>query len=217
MTLIELMVAMVVSVIASTAMVIMLANTLGNTSETIQMTKLTNEMRTAMSLITRDLRRANYHWDAANCYANVNCNPDGTKIMAITPVGGDCFRFWFDRKGDGDLDAGAFQRITRGSVGILQMTISETATNTCGVDWGATLDITDADTVNVTEFTVTNLESYNESISASDTQDVSKIRITLRAESRNWRPNKPVRKKTMEHLIYVRNKVFCPGGACPAP
>jgi prepilin-type N-terminal cleavage/methylation domain-containing protein len=216
MTLIELMVAMVVSVIASTAMVMLMANVLGTSTQTIRMTGLTNEMRTAMSLITRDIRRANYHGNAANCHANVNCNPDDTKIMAVTPVGGDCFRYWFDREGDGDLDAGAFQRFTRGSVGVLQMTIADTAIDTCGDDWGVTFDITNADTVNVTEFTVSNAESYNEAISTSDTQDVSKIRITLVAESQNVRQNNPI-VKTMEHLIYVRNIVICPGGVCPAP
>lgn len=220
-TLIELMVAMVVSLIASTAMIMLMANTLGTGTQTIQMTRLTQEMRTAMQLITRDLRRANFHSNSANCYANINCNPDDTKIMAITPVGGNCFRFWYDREGDGDLDVGTFQMVTvtrnSSSVNVLQMTASDSASNACGDgDWGVTLDITNGDLVNITAFTVSNADSYTDTISETDTQVVSKIRITMTAELRNP-PQGIAVSKTIEDLVFVRNVVLCPGGTCPAP
>lgn len=213
-TLIELMVAMVISLIASTGMVLLMANTMGTGTQTIQMTRLTQEMRTAMHLMTRDLRRANSHNAAADCYANINCNPDDTKITAITPVGGNCFRYWFDRDGNGDLDAGAFQLYTRGTVNVLQMTIGDNAVDACGTDWGVTFDITNADIVNVTAFVVSSADSYNEIISATDTQDVSKIRLTLTAELQNTPQGIPI-SRTIEDLIYVRNHVFCPAGVCP--
>jgi len=225
-TLIELMVAMIISLIASSGMVLLMANTMGTGTQTIQMTRLTQEMRTAMQLMTRDLRRANSHNAAANCYANINCNPDDTKITAITPVGGTCFQFWFDRTGDGDLDPdgppgleiGSFQLFSGNRngdpVNVMQMTIDDEATDACGTDWGVTFDITDADIVNVTAFTVSNADSYNEIISATHTQDVSKIRLTLTAELQNAPQGIPIT-KTIEDLIYVRNHVFCPAGVCP--
>jgi prepilin-type N-terminal cleavage/methylation domain-containing protein len=92
MTLIELMVAMVISLIASTAMILLMANTVGSSTQTIQMTRLTQEMRTAMQLITRDLRRANYHSNSANCFSDLNCG-DAAKITAIIPTTDNCFRF----------------------------------------------------------------------------------------------------------------------------
>jgi type II secretory pathway component PulJ len=216
------MVAMVISLIASTAMILLMANTLGTGTQAIQMTRLSQEMRTAMHLITRDLRRANYHANFADCFGNPSCNPDNTKIMAVVPNDtGTCFRFWYDRGNDGVLDVGAFQMVsvTRRSraVNVLQMTTLNDAGDVCGDgDWGMSLDITNRDSVNVTAFTVSAAESYNEPISATDTQDVSKIRITMTAELRDTPQGIPI-SKTIEGLIYVRNNIICPGGVCPGP
>ena len=212
-SLLELMIAMAISLVVSLAMVSLMANTLGTGTQTIRMTRLTQEMRTAMHLMTRDLRRANYHLNAVDCYRNVDCNPDDTKIKAIVPSG-NCFRFWYDRLGDGDLDAGAFQLFTRSGVNVLQMTILDTATPACGGDWTVANDITDPRVINVTAFTVSNADSYNESISEVDTQTVSKISLSLTAELRNTGSGIPI-SRTMESLIYVRNLVICPGGTCP--
>ncbi len=73
MTLIELLVAGVISLIAATGMIIVMANTLGTGSKTIQMAKVTQEMRTAMQIMSRELRRANYHSTFMACYGNVDC------------------------------------------------------------------------------------------------------------------------------------------------
>ena len=73
MTLMELMVAGAISVIVSSGMVIMMANTLGTGTDTIKMTKLTSEMRSSMQMMTRELRRANYHASFVNCYGEPNC------------------------------------------------------------------------------------------------------------------------------------------------
>ena len=214
-TLVELMVAMAISLIVSTALVMLMANTLGTGTQTIQMTRLTQEMRSAMQLMTRDLRRANYHVGALNCFGNVNCNPDTSKIKVITPEGGDCFRYWYDRQTTAGPDAGAFQLFTRGGVNVVQMATEDDATVACGNDWGASRDITDPAFINVTAFVVGNADSYNEIISEdSDTQAISKIRLTMTAALRTTPTGIPVT-KTIEDLILVRNHVLCPGGTCP--
>lgn len=215
MTLIELMISMVISLIASLAMVILMANTLSTGTHTIQMTRLTQEMRSAMHIITRDLRRANFHANSMNCYGSVTCTELLPDIKAITPEGGDCFRFWYDRLGDGDLDAGAFQLFTRDGVNVVQMTTVDTATVSCDDDWGVSQDITDPDILTVTTFAVSNAESYNEIISEDgDTQDVSKVRLTMTASLLNTPAGIPIT-RTIEDMIYVRNNVFCPLGTCP--
>lgn len=214
-TLIELMVAMVISLVVSGSLVMLMANTMGTGTQTIQMTRLTQEMRSAMQLMTRDLRRANYHVGALNCFGNIDCNPDTSKIKVITPEGGDCFRFWYDRDPTAGPDAGAFQLFTRSGVNVVQMATEDNATVTCGSDWGASRDITDPSFMNVTSFVVSNADSYNEVISEdSDTQTVSKIRLTLTAALLNTPTGIPVT-KTIEDLILVRNHVFCPSGTCP--
>ncbi|MDX1459990.1 MAG: prepilin-type N-terminal cleavage/methylation domain-containing protein [Xanthomonadales bacterium] len=214
-TLLELLIAVAMSLVVSLAMIMLMTNTVGTGSETLKKSRLTNEMRTAMQLMTRDLRRANFHMDAANCYGNVSCNPDTTKIKAIVPVTANCFQYWYDRLGDGDLDVGRFQRYTRGGVNVIQMTTDDASTAACGSDWGTALDITDQDTINVTGLTISSAESYNEVISESgDTQTVSKIRLTLAAELINTTQDIPIT-RTIEDMIFVRNTTLCPGGACP--
>lgn len=220
LTLIELLVAMVISLIVSTAMVLLMANSVGASTQTIQMTRLTQEIRTAMQLITRDLRRANYHSNSANCFSNINCSPDATKITAIEPVTASCFQFWLDREGDGDLDVGMFQNFNRGGVNVLQMTAADDASNTCGADWGGALDITDADIVNVSAFTINTDESdcfewsSSDPVSPTDSQIVSEVRLTITAELQNTRSGIPI-SKTIADTIYVRNPVFNPGSSCP--
>ena len=117
MTLMELLIAGTISLIAASGMVIVMANTLGTGSQTIQAARLTQEMRTAMQIMSRELRRANYHSSYMACYGNTNCLkeiPDpgdpslkldfSTQIGTINiidigsnPTNRDCFYFWYDR------------------------------------------------------------------------------------------------------------------------
>ena len=73
MTLIELLVAGVISLIAVSGMVLVMASTLGTATQTIEMTRLTHDMRTAMQIMTRELRRANYHPNWIACYGDTGC------------------------------------------------------------------------------------------------------------------------------------------------
>lgn len=100
-TLLELMVAGVISLIVTSGMVILMASTLGTGTQTIKMTQLSAEMRTAMQIMTRELRRANYHATYANCFGDTNCLVNGDVDEKITEINintdGDCFWFFYDR------------------------------------------------------------------------------------------------------------------------
>jgi type II secretory pathway pseudopilin PulG len=108
-TLLELLIAGLISIIVSSGMVILMASTLGTGTQTIKMTQLSAEMRTAMQIMTRELRRANYHSTYANCFGDTDClstptadfpNRAGidTKVKEINiNGGGDCFWFFYDR------------------------------------------------------------------------------------------------------------------------
>ena len=97
MTLMELLVAGTISIIVSSGMVVLMASTLGTGTQTIKMTQLSAEMRTAMQIITRELRRANYHSTYANCFGDANCLINQSIDAKVTEVsinaGGDCFGF----------------------------------------------------------------------------------------------------------------------------
>lgn len=110
MTLIELLVAGVISLIAVSGMVLVMASTLGTATQTIEMTRLTHDMRTAMQIMTRELRRANYHPNWIACYGDTGCRKaisvdqtdtlvDITGLIKRIEISNtnDCFWFWYDR------------------------------------------------------------------------------------------------------------------------
>jgi len=208
-TLIELLVAGVISLIAVSGMVLVMATTLGTTTQTIEMTRLTQEMRTAMQIMTRELRRANYHPGFIACYGNTACladlgitaQIDRINIGDSVSVGDDdCMWFWYDRPQRcpnasctavqlaGAQTAvtaesvSAFRRAELGGVGRIQMTTTRTGAAACSsnADW---VDITDPNIIDVTEFTVVNAESIAEAIgSAGATQNVEKIGLKIIAK-----------------------------------
>jgi len=104
-TLLELLIAGLISLIVTSGMVILMASTLGTGTQTIKMTQLSAEMRTAMQIMTRELRRANYHSGYATCFGNADClvaedvNEKITEINIEKNVvlNGDCFSFYYDR------------------------------------------------------------------------------------------------------------------------
>ena len=184
-TLIELLVAGVISLIAVSGMLLVMATTLGTTTQTIEMTRLTQEMRTGMQIMTRELRRANYHPDFISCYGDTSClgtlGIDG-RIQAITisdntvdAGSNDCFWFWYDRPQTCPTSSctvaelalaqdavtsekvAAFRRATTAGVGKLQMThLAEDETDfNCNSSTGW-VDITDPNIIDVVSFEVIN-------------------------------------------------------------
>lgn len=193
MTLIELLVAGIISLIAASGMVIVMANTLGTGSQTIQMSRLSNEMRTAMQIMTRELRRANFHASYLSCYGNVACRSDlgiDTKVKEITIVdngNSDCLYFWYDRPQSGTQVAvtsepvAAFRRGVSGTVGKLQMTTTLTSAPNCALsaNW---IDITDPDIIDVQQFNVVDA-GFTEVINDDgDTQSVERVGLTIQAK-----------------------------------
>ena len=182
-TLIELLVAGVISLIAVSGMLLVMATTLGTTTQTIEMTRLTQEMRTGMQIMTRELRRANYHPNFISCYGNTSCLSTlgiDSRIQAIkisdniVDTGDkDCFWFWYDRPQIcptssctvAELAAAqvavtsetvsGFRRATTAGVGKLQMTTTRTAGASCSTSTGW-VDITDPNIIDVVSFEVIN-------------------------------------------------------------
>lgn len=228
-TLMEMLVGMVVGLIAVVGMVLVMANTLGTGNQTIQMTRVTQEMRAGMQIISRELRRANYHADFLACYDNVNCRStlgidSKVKEIGITDNGNsDCFWFWYDRPQSGTQTAitaetvAAFRRDTNASgIGSLQMTTTTTSAPNCGNDSGW-VDITDPDVIDVLSFNVSDANSFNEQINDDGaTQTVERITLSLTARLRQgdhvptWLQATARETKTLEHYIVVRNNITAP-------
>jgi prepilin-type N-terminal cleavage/methylation domain-containing protein len=221
-SLMELLIAMAISLVVSLAMVSLMANTLGTGTRTIEMSRLTAELRTGLQIMTRELRRANFHANFTKCFGNVDCratmdNGDADAegyIKAITvddSVGtDDCMYFWYDRDADGDStdddDVAAFRRTVISGVGVLQMTTTRNLAPSCssGTYWTS---LTDPNFVDVTDFTINNSFSYTDTITdGGDTQSVGKISMSLTGVLvRDANVS-----KTVIDLIRVRNDIFAP-------
>jgi Tfp pilus assembly protein PilW len=232
-TLMETMISLALSMVVTSAMVVLMGNSLGTTTRIIQMTQLTDELRNTMSMLTRDIRRANYSANAAYCYANSDCglgiDADATGDNQATQWGdidtsvAGCVRFALDRSGPDDVpdgDAtndpmGAFRlrELVQGGdlIGVIEMYVVDTAaapdclaaTGTNG--WVA---VTDPDFVDITEFVVSDDDSFTGSIAgeagATITQRSRQIQVQL--EGQLLRDDTISRR--IEDTIKVRNDMI---------
>jgi type IV pilus assembly protein PilW len=212
--LIEMLISTALSMLAVTVMVILMANTLGTGAKTIQMSRLSQELRASLQLMSRDLRRANYHSGFLNCFANANCRSDLNITAYVNTIqinaAGNCFWYWLDRDSDADLSndaVGGFRHATINGVGVLQMRISGNSAANCddGTDWEL---ITDPGIVDITSLIISNADSYTESLSAAgDVQVVEKIRLSINGRM----ASNPSVQKELQDLILVRNDIQSAG------
>ena len=171
-TLVETMISLALSMIVVASMVGLMGNSMGSATRIIQMSQLTDELRNAMSMMSRDVRRANYNTNSIYCYNNSDCGVDGSATqsanISITTGTDSCFLFGLDRNWDGNANndgGGAFRRdtVTNAdglSVGVIEMWTGTTVPS-CA-DNNSWVPITDPDFVDITDFTLDNALSYSE-------------------------------------------------------
>lgn len=186
----EVMISITLSLVVTSGMVGLMSSTLGNTSRIVNMTKLTDDMRTTMQMLTRDLRRSSYNANAMYCYGNEDCGSDGSATLApdiSISASGDCFTYLLDRDHDGDStdnDAGGFRRTTSGGVGVIQMWIGGASPSCTAADsnWA---QITDPNSMDISGFSIDDDLSYTEVVFDNGTKTISqkvrKLRIDIQA------------------------------------
>ena len=210
MTLMELIISLALSVVVTSAMVMLMANSLGATSRIVLMTELTDQLRNAMRMMTRDVRRANYTVNSAFCYGNSDCGVDGSadQYSDIDVTDGSCFMFGLDRNFDGDAtddDAGAFRHRQTSGVGRIEMWVGDNDPDCSAANDADWVPVTDPDFVDITAFNVNDAESFSESATDSSgvtiTQRARQIQVQI--EGRLIRDNRITRR--MEDVIKVRN------------
>lgn len=220
-SLMEVLIAMSISLVVTASMIALMSNSLASTARIVKMTKLADDMRVAMQMMTRDVRRSSYNANSMFCYANQDCATDGAIIAAgdISLVDlnaddvADCFTFLMDRDHDGDStenDAGGFRRVTSGDVGVIEMwTGGATPNCNAATGTGNWVQITDPEEMDIFLFSVDDDLSYNQVIQddgAGNTlsQRVRKIRMNI--QGRLVFDNTIVRR--VEDVIAVRNDVL---------
>jgi Tfp pilus assembly protein PilW len=215
-SLMEVLIAMSISMVVTASMVALMANSLGTTGRIIKMTKLSDDMRTTMQMMTRDVRRTSYNSNSMYCYANVDCGSDGAAILAgdiSINDDKDCFAFLLDRDWDGDSTngaAGAFRRTTNGDgIGIIEMWTGDESPDceaAAGTDdW---VQVTNPENMDIFAFSVDDdlsyaLEIFNDGTNTLS-QKVRKIRMNMRG--RLVVDNTVVRR--IEDVIAVRNDLL---------
>lgn len=218
-TLMEVMVAMSISLVVTAAMIALMANSLGSTARIVQMTKLTDDMRVALQMMSRDVRRSNYNVDSMFCYANDDCTSDGsvTAVSDVIMPSDECFWYLLDRNQDdyedsAEIAAGGFRHVTVDDVGIIEMWTGGAAPDcddAAGEDgW---VQITDPDTMNITAFEVDDDLSYtqvvrDDGVNPVLSQRVRKVRMALQGSL----VMDPSIFREVNDIISIRNDLLIP-------
>jgi type IV pilus assembly protein PilW len=82
LTLIELMIAMLLSILVTGMIISMFTSSIGGHAQAIRTMRLNQDMRIAMDMMVRDIRRAGY-WSGTN----VASNPHATALSGSLPIG----------------------------------------------------------------------------------------------------------------------------------
>ena len=220
-TLMEVLVAMSISLVVTAAMIAMMAYSLGSTARIIQMTKLSDDMRVALQMMSRDVRRSSYNANSMLCYSNEDCDTDGaiTAAADITLVDldadsvNDCFTFLMDRDHDGDStenNAGGFRRVTASGVGVIEMWVGD-ASPDCSSAAGAAgwVQITDPENMDIFAFSIDDDLSYtqvikDDGVNPTISQKIRKVRMDM--QGRLVMDNTISRR--IEDVIAVRNDLL---------
>lgn len=212
-SLIEVLIASSLSLVVTASMIALMSSSLGSTARIIKMTRLTDDLRSAMLLMSRDVRRSNYSANAINCFANPDCLTDGSISSpgdVVISDNNECFVFSMDRNqdGTGTENAGGFRRVLAGGVGVIQMWIGATVPDCASADvnWAA---VTDANDIEITSFSVDDDLSYTEVV----LEDVEGVQYFQKV--RKMRMNISGRlvsdltiQRTLGDIIKLRNNLY---------
>ncbi len=193
MSLMEVMVAMSISLVVTASMIALMANSLGTTARIIKMTKLSDDMRITMQMMSRDVRRSSYNANSMFCYANDDCDGEVTAAGTITLANditinnsNDCFTFLMDRDHDGDStenSAGGFRRVISSGVGVIEMWNGDQAPDCAAVGPSSWVQITNPDNMDIFAFSVdenlsSTVEIFNDGVDTLS-QKIRKVRMNL--------------------------------------
>ena len=213
-SLLEVMISMGLSLFVTAAMVALMSNSMGNTTRLIHMTKLSDDLRMTMQMMTRDVRRTSYNADAILCYGNDDCAADGSLTQPadiFISDAGDCFTFLLDRDHNGngiDNAPGGFRRRVDDNIGVIEMWTGNGAPDCAAEDNNEWVRLTDTSSMNITAFSVDDDLSYTQVIFDDGVRQVSqkvrKLRLAIGGELRD---SNGVNRR-IEDIISVRNDLL---------
>lgn len=149
-SLVEMMVAIVAGLIVLGAVTAFAVSTVRSYSENIQSSRLTQELRTSMNLVVREIRRAGYD---ASAVTRVLTSSTPSQYDTLSTPTDECVVYEYDRQANGGAPVATEVRgiRRRAATGVLQLNASSGVIDCNGLaGWQ---DITDRNTVQITKFT----------------------------------------------------------------
>jgi len=187
LTLIEMMIAMIIGIILSGAIITIFISNLKSATDTIRMTRLNQELRGVMTLISDEIKRAGYSSDSTVTAFNDDFNYD---------VGSTCLRYSYDEDGNGTQEADERFGFQLNNSAIRWT--NRVTSNTCaGTGWQS---ITDTAIATITAFTV---DLPASGAIAAGTININQIEVELTGQV-DLTPNDAER--TITEIVRVRNE-----------
>lgn len=188
-SLVELMVALVVGLIIIGAVLALVVSIMRSNRQTLEVTRLTQELRATMSVVSADLRRARGIEDplSAKDASGLLVNPYAAIDVNLT---GDCIRFAYD----GGSGAGVWRVIRHDNNGDIVLATG-----------GAAVDCTTAGTkLNSDQVAIESLQ-FN-SFGAASPGELKRIGIRISGRLANTAdPNLTPVRRVIDETIYVRS------------
>jgi prepilin peptidase dependent protein B len=184
LTLIEMMIAMLIGIIISGAVITIFISNIKAATDTMKMTRLNQELRGVMTLISDEIKRAGYSADATISAFN----NDFSYVSAS-----NCLRYSYDEDGNGAQDNDerfGFQL----NASAMRWSNNVTTTNCSNGDWE---NITDTAIATITAFTVASAAI------PAGTVNINQVEVRLTGQV-DLTPNDATR--TITEIVRVRNE-----------
>jgi hypothetical protein len=197
-SLIELLVATAVSLIAIAGMILMMGSSLGVTTEVVTTSRLATELRAARQIISRDLRRANYNDDFASCIGigQSTCLAVPNTIT-YTETDASCITWRYERNG---TEINGAVRLDAANDALQFRTDDDSCADSN--NWE---DLHDTDVVRVTRFAVSDAAAFTQTLDGGLQQQIRKLNIEIDGEAcLNTACSRTVQ-RSVTHTIRVRN------------
>lgn len=209
-TLIELMISIVIGLIILSAVLGLFVSLIKSDSDNIKAIQLNHELRTAMSLMTRDLRRAGYNGaSAANVIAGT-ANPFqelAFNILAPPILNATCVTYAYDADNDGINDGNSERFGFRLNSGAIETRESGEACSST-TNWD---NITDENLVEITSFNVSDPDLIGDepeetALPGKTSAGITIHRITITLAGRLVRD--PTVSRSITEFVEIRNDEY---------
>lgn len=207
----ELMISLSIGVLLMLGLTTFMSGTVVNNTSSIKTIQFNQEMRAAMTLMIRDLRRAGY-WGSPNytsgALSGVGYGTAYSNPFANLDTGtAGCILYRYDKNGNGTLESGEYFGFQLSGTGI-QMLNNGTSGSACGGSSGWS-NLTNLSNLKITGLTFAETDSspvYTNGTSSGPNIKVRYVTITLTAQCAT--DNKI--QQTLQETIRLGNDLFSP-------